>query len=146
MTRMPAVRAARIALCGAVALALAASTSTAYGSARGDTRASRHAHGMVKGKLVREDGPTPPGAGQPPETPVSGLVRFTAVNRRLVVKVRVGYRGSFRTSLPSGRYHVVGRSPGLEPEGQHDAWCSLPMTVTVHPRRTAKITLICPAP
>jgi hypothetical protein len=148
MKPMPGRRVAEAVATGVAVLAVAAfGTASAYGSARSSGHSPHHAHGLVKGKLVREDGPTPPG-GKPPETPVPGLIRFTAVNRHLVVKVRVGHHGKFMTKLPSGRYQVVGRSPGLEMNGpgEHEAWCSLPLTVIVHPHRTAKITVVCPAP
>jgi hypothetical protein len=150
VTRTYLTRTAQFVAVGVAVLALASyGAATAYGSIQGSARevssARHHPYGMVIGKLVREDGPIRPGGRQPKETPVPGLIRFTAANHKhLVVRVRVSRHGRFAVKLPSGRYNVLGHSPGLEVSGQ--AWCSQPLTVTVRPHRTAKITVVCPVP
>jgi hypothetical protein len=150
MTRGYLTRTAQFVATGVAVLALAGfAATTAYGSSHLDgAKRHHHPYGMVKGKLVREGGPIGPGGQQPKEVPIRGLVKFTAAHHHhMVVRVRVGRHGKFLVQLPSGRYNVVGRSPGLEAGGPHQqAWCSQPLTVTVHPHRTAKITLVCPVP
>jgi hypothetical protein len=86
--------------------------------------------GNVAGRLLRTG--SPPGqGGQPDLRPMPGTVTFTSAHRR--VTVRVGSSGSFSVRLPPGRYRVSGP-------------CSRPSPVTVTPRHTAHIKIICVVP
>jgi hypothetical protein len=78
-----------------------------------------------------------------------------------VVRLRVGKSGAFSLRLPAGTYAVTGRTPSIvevsnggaiNAQGQvikghgTEAVCSVPLSVTVTPQHTSKITLTCVVP
>lgn len=109
------------------------------------TTAPGHAlpRGTVTGTLIREGGPyNILRHQQAPSGPIPGTVRFTSGHHR-VITIRVSKTGSFSGQLPSGRYSVSYRSPRLlegSPGSARQTW-SQPVSVTVTPHHTTKITL-----
>jgi hypothetical protein len=107
------------------------------------------ATGHVTGKLVMEGGPIGPGGQQPGERPIPGTVTFTMAGHR-PVNVGAGKSGRFSAWLAPGRYHVTGRSPDIitvTGSGRHlEQTCSQPSSVTVRPRHTTTITVVCIVP
>lgn len=120
--------------------------------------------GHIVGRLLMEGGPLGPGGRQPGERqpgerPIPGTVTFTAAGHRRVT-VPVGPSGTFSVRLPSGRYHVSGRSPritevssgsvisdsGLATGTERELPCSQPLSVTVTARHTATIAVTCIVP
>jgi hypothetical protein len=82
------------------------------------------------------------------ERPTPGTVQF-ASSRHQPVTVRVGRSGTFSIRLPAGTYHVSGTSARVLVMSNgisHPAPCSLPLTVTVTPRRAILVTLTCAVP
>ena len=100
-------------------------------------------HGTVSGKLIREGGPLGPHHRQPAPGPIPGTVKFTNGHHR-VITIRTSKTGVFSGQLPAGRYSVSYRSPRfLEVGGDgvgRQTW-SQPVSVTVTPHHTTKITL-----
>jgi hypothetical protein len=124
----------------------AASAAT---DAAGHTAAATAAEGRVTGKLVMEGGPIGPGGQQPGERPIPGTVTFTMAGHR-PVNVGAGKSGRFSAWLAPGRYHVTGRSPDIitvTSSGRDlEQTCSQPSSVTVRPRHTTTITVVCTVP
>jgi hypothetical protein len=124
----------------------AASAAT---DAAGHTAAATAAEGHVTGKLVMEGGPIGPGGQQPGERPIPGTVTFTMAGHR-PVNVGAGKSGRFSAWLAPGRYHVTGRSPDIitvTSSGRDlEQTCSQPSSVTVRPRHTTTITVVCIVP
>jgi hypothetical protein len=115
--------------------------------------------GLVQGKFIREGGPMGPG-GQQPAVRLSGTVAFNG-GPGDVVRFHVGKSGAFSLRLPAGTYAVTGRTPSImqvsngavvSAKGQvikghgTETVCSVPLSVTVTPQHTSKITLICVVP
>jgi hypothetical protein len=102
-----------------------------------------HSDGTVTGRLVREGGPLGPGGQQPGMHPISGTVRFTSGDHR-VITVRTSSADMFSVQLPAGRYDVSDRSPAILLVGSdgisRQAWSS-PVSVTVTAHHTARVTL-----
>lgn len=105
--------------------------------------------GHVTGRLLIEGGPIGPGGQQPGERPIPGTVTFIAPGHR-PVSVGVGTSGKFSAWLPSGRYHVAGRSPDIETVTSSgktvEQTCSRPLSVTVSARHAVAITVVCIVP
>lgn len=105
--------------------------------------------GRVTGRLLMAGGPIGPGGQQPGQRPIPGTVTFTMAGHRLV-NVGVGTSGRFSAWLPSGRYHVTGRSPDIitvSDSGRHlEQTCSQPLSVTVRARHTTTIAVECSVP
>ncbi len=126
-------------------------TSAATGGQDGHHGASgRPGRVEVTGVFVREGGPIGPGGKQPPNEPLSGVVRFRS-GKHGVVWVRVGKSGKFVAFLWPGTYAVVGQSPQLQQAGTNtsngaDAPCSQPRTVTVTAHHAPKVTVACVVP
>lgn len=103
--------------------------------------------GVVTGRFVIEGGPIGPGGQQPGPRPIPGTIKFRAAGR--VATVRAGRSGSFSLRLPAGTYHVQGRSPRVIEVSRgtrRQAPCSHQVSVTVTPRHTTRITLVCIVP
>ena len=82
------------------------------------------------------------------QRPTPGTVLFSA-GRHQRVMVRAGNWGTFSVRLPAGTYDVSGTSAHvLEVTNgtSRPSPCSLPLTVTVTPRHTTRITLTCAVP
>ena len=138
------VRKAVVTVLGATIVCLGLACGAGHDVAGGQA----HPRGTVAGRLIREGGPLGPGGQQPAVRPLRGLVQFTSADHR-VVNVRVGRSGTFSVSLALGSYHVTGSSPdvgGASADGGSAVPCARPVTVTVTPRHTAKITLACIVP
>jgi hypothetical protein len=116
--------------------------------------------GVVQGTFVREGGPIGPGGQQPPELRLSGSVAFNGGPGN-VIRLRVGKTGAFSLRLPAGTYAVTGRTPSIievsnggvvNAKGQvikghgTESVCSVPLSVTVTPQHTSRITLTCVVP
>lgn len=139
-----AAAAALVAGCGPGA-------STATGGQDSHHRLSgRPGRVEVTGVFVREGGPLGAGGKQPPNVPLSGVVRFRS-GQHGVVWVRVGKSGKFIAFLWPGTYAVVGQSPQLQQAGTDtsngaDAPCSQPLAVTVTAHHAPKVTVACIVP
>jgi hypothetical protein len=99
--------------------------------------------GRLTGRMVMEGGPMGPGGQQPGERPISGTVTITAPGHKPVT-VTVGSSGTFSVPLPTGRYHVSGRSPAvMTVDGGHSRQdpFSPPASVVVTAGHTATVTL-----
>jgi hypothetical protein len=136
--------AALVAGCGPVTSAANGGQDGHHGSA------GRPGRVEVTGFFVREGGPIGPGGKQPPNEPLSGVVRFRS-GKHGVVWVRVGKSGKFIAFLWPGTYAVVGQSPQLQQAGTNtsngaDAPCSQPRTVTVTAHQASKVTVACVVP
>lgn len=116
--------------------------------------------GLVQGKFIREGGPLGPGGQQPAVLRLSGTVAFNG-GPGDVVRLHVGKSGAFSLRLPAGTYAVTGRTPSImevsngavvNAKGQvvkghgTETVCSVPLSVTVTPQHTSKITLTCVVP
>lgn len=142
-----AVRRTALTVLGATIVSLGLACGARHDAATGRS----HRLGTVTGRLIREGGPLGPGGQQPAVRPLRGLVQFTSAGHR-VVNVRVGRSGTFSVSLAPGTYRVTGRSPeitqagGASMDGGPALPCARPVSVTVTPQHTAKITLACIVP
>ena len=69
--------------------------------------------------------------------------------RQRSATARAGSSGTFSVRLPAGTYDVLGRSPHVIEVSDgvlRPAPCSQQVSVTVTPRHTTRITLICIVP
>ena len=135
----------------AAAVVSAAALATAGLAAASAAPATRPGSpgGTVTGRLLIEGGPVNFGSGrQPGQRPIPGTVRFTSTGRRAVT-AWAGTSGTFTARLPAGTYDVSFRTPRILEEDSngtsHQTWSS-PRTVTVTPRHTTRIVLICDIP
>jgi hypothetical protein len=96
--------------------------------------------GTLAGRFVEMGGP-PTLSGQTPQQPLPGQV--VAVNSAGAhYSVSVGKDGRFSLSLPSGTYHLAGKSP-LWGNGKHA--CPAGQTFHVAAGRTTRgVLVICP--
>jgi hypothetical protein len=126
-------------------------TSTATGGHDGHHGSSvRPGRVKVTGVFVREGGPLGTDGKQPPNEPLSGVLRFRS-GKHGVVWVQVGKSGKFVAFLWPGTYAVVGQSPQLQQAGTNtsnggEAPCSQPLSVTVTAHHAPKVTVACVVP
>jgi hypothetical protein len=134
-----------------------------------ETRSSAHSRrsgsgpaGMVlvTGRFVLLGGALQRSGKQPPGRPLRGTVRFTLassgplgsrpVTSTAETVVAVGRSGRFDVWLRPGVYRVSGRTPQIVevlPSGaQRPSTCAQPRPLTVTPRRTATVTVVCAVP
>jgi hypothetical protein len=139
------IRAVQI-IAGAAAAAL---LGTACGNATGQEIDRTAPVGTVTGKFVRVGGPTGPGGTQPPAVPLPGQINFTDAHHQTYT-VDVGKKGTFRTTLATGTYQVVGRSPQVSVQygngPTEDAKCPLPHKIKVTRHHTIRIQVFCSVP
>lgn len=132
--------------CAAVAALMLAGCGTRGGPVHRHGVSGRPpAAGRVVGRLLLEGGPMRPCGRQPGPRPIRGVVTFTVAGHQPVT-VRVGRSGVFSVGLPPGRYRVAGGSPMVSNGAKREAPCSLPLSVTVTPRHTARAAVICAVP
>jgi hypothetical protein len=101
------------------------------------------AGGTVTGRLMLEGGALGPGGHQPGLRSIPGTVKFTGGQHRPIT-IRTGSSGMFSVQLPAGRYYVSDRSPRLlqvNSAGIGSQTWSRPVSVTVTPHHTTRITL-----
>jgi len=91
--------------------------------------------GTVRGTLVATGGP----AGTS-DRPLSGAVYFVDAGGRSTAAA-AGADGTFRVTLATGRYRVEGRSPSV---GSGEGFPCTAGPVTVRPRATTTVAVVCP--
>ena len=129
---------------GAALLVLAACAASPRPASQGAASYRPASQGSVTGRYMMEGGASADSGPRP--TP--GTVRFTAGHHQQVT-VRAGSSGTFSVRLPAGTYHVSGTSAHVlqvTNGTSRPTPCSFPLTVTVTPRHTTRITLTCAVP